>query len=135
MQTLPLTFYPRMILGTMIGNHGTQSLKEASVFLRIIEKVRLSDKEQQETEFKQEGSQYSWKLPTSFYGNKDVELEADEAKALAAGLDGGMPVKVSDAEWLTKVVDQLRIAEPNSESKTEPKPITAKRLNGKEARA
>jgi hypothetical protein len=108
MQSLSLAYYQRVMLWNMIGNYSAPNLKEASVYLRIIEKIRLSDIEQVETEFTSTGNQYGWKLPAPSYGNCVVDLENEEAKALATAIESATPVRVIDAEWLSNMVAELR---------------------------
>jgi hypothetical protein len=107
MQSITLSFSHRIIVWNMVGNYNAPSLKEASIFLRIIEKIRLSDTEQQETEFRTVGGQYLWRLPSPEYGGKTVALEIDETRSLAAALESS-PIRVADAEWLQKLVDDLK---------------------------
>ena len=111
MQSLTLPFYQRVFLWNVIGNHAAPNLKEASVGLRVIEKLRLTDEEQLESEFAVNGQQYGWKLPDPDYGTKTVDLETDEGKALAAAIEAA-PTRVMDAVWLQPIVDQLT-ASPN----------------------
>jgi hypothetical protein len=114
MQSLNLSFYQRVLLWNMVGNHAAPNLKEASVGLRIIEKIRLSDQEQIDTEFTTNGQQYGWKPVSPTYGDITVELETDEAKSLAAVIEAPQqPVLVRDAEWLEKMVKELTTASPN----------------------
>jgi hypothetical protein len=75
----------------MCGNHNAANLREASVFLRIIEKLRLTEQEQREIEFTSNGQSYNWKPQLNGYATKSVELESDEAKALAAAIELGYP--------------------------------------------
>jgi hypothetical protein len=49
MQSLDLLFHQRVLLWDLLGNYHVQTLKEASVFLRILEKLRITDQEQTET--------------------------------------------------------------------------------------
>jgi hypothetical protein len=107
MQSLRLEFYQRIYLWNLVGGHTAPSLKEAAVFLRIIEKLRLSDAEQRESEFTNNGAQYVWKPVSPEYGCKTVELETDEAKALAAAIETS-PLRVNDAVWLDPIVTWCR---------------------------
>lgn len=107
MLNLKLEFYQRVYLWNTIGNHNAPSLKEASVFLRIIEKVRLSDQEQRDTGFGIVEGRYGWNPPSPDYGLKAVELEDEEAKALATALEAS-PLRVNDALWLDPLVKELQ---------------------------
>lgn len=107
MTTVTLPLYQRIMLWSLVGNHNAANLREASVYLRLIEKIRLTDEEQTKTEFTTNGQSYNWKPMLNGYGTKSVELETDEAKALAAAIDSATPVRVADAGWLQKIVDDL----------------------------
>ena len=107
MQNLSLDFYRRVMLWQLVGSHPAPSLKEASVFLRIIEKLRLTDAEMLASQFVQDGGRFSWRLPEPEYGTRTVELENEEAKALVTAMEGQNPVRVSDAEWMLKVISEL----------------------------
>jgi len=96
----------------MAGNHNAGNLKEASVFLRIINKLRLSDEEQAKTEFALNGPQYTWKPQPNGYGTKTIDLEGDEAKALILAIEALTPMRVADAIWLAPLVDELKAAAP-----------------------
>jgi len=111
MQSLTLPFYQRIMLWNVIGSHAAPNLKEASVGLRVIEKLRLTDQEQTESEFTINGQQYNWKLPSETYGTKTVDFEGDEAKSLAAAIEAA-PTRVIDAVWLQPIVDKLKVS-PN----------------------
>jgi hypothetical protein len=106
MQSLTLPFYQRVFLWNVIGNHAAPNLKEASVGLRVIEKLRLTDEEQLESKFAVNGQQYGWNLPDPDYGTKTVDLETDEGKSLAAAIEAA-PTRVMDAVWLQPIVDKL----------------------------
>ena len=107
MQSLTLPYYQRVMLWNMLGNHQAANLKEASVYLRVIEKVRLSDQEQIDSEFTNTGQQYGWKLPHPTYGTCDIDLENEEVKCLSTAIESAAPVRVIDAEWLSSLVSQL----------------------------
>jgi len=106
MQSLDLKFYQRVYLWSTVGNHSAPSLKEAAVFLRLIEKLRLSDAEQRESEFTAVGDKYLWKPLAPDYGLKTIELEDEEARALVAVIEAA-PLRVNDASWLTPLVTQM----------------------------
>jgi hypothetical protein len=108
MQSITVTFPQRIILWNMVGNHNATSLKDASIYLRILDKVRLTDQEQVETGFTIVGQQYSWQQMPNGYGTRDVNLEVDETAALAAAIETATPVRVADAAWLVNLVFQLR---------------------------
>ncbi len=114
MQKLTVNFYQRVMLWQMIGGHPTKSIKEASVHLRVIEKIRLTDKEMLTSQFFQENERSTWKLPDINYGVKNLELETDEAKALIETLEAPAPVRVSDAQWMLKLVDELNAGLPSA---------------------
>jgi len=121
MQSIFLNYYQRVLIWNMIGAHPAPGLKEASVLLRVIEKVRLSDRETIDTEFRPDGPNLSWKLPENGYGDKVIELENEEATALAGVIENTRPIRVADAGWLLKIVAQLS---------TSPKTVEAFAVDG-----
>lgn len=109
MQAADITYYQRVILWLMIGSHQAANLREASTYLRIIEKVRLTDQETRDSQFLQlESGQCSWRLPAPGYGDKCVELEDSEATALIAAIETASPVKVIDAAWMERLISALK---------------------------
>jgi len=112
MQSVLLPFYQRVMLWNMCGAFPAPSLKEAAVVLRVIEKVRLTDRESIESDFRAEGGQVAWRLPSPAYGEKLVELENEEAKALAGVIVEHRPVRVMDAEWMLRLIDELNGVAP-----------------------
>jgi hypothetical protein len=92
----------------MLGIHPAPNLKEASVFLRLIEKIRLSDQESLESKFQSMGNQISWNLPSNGYGNKRIEIEDSEANSLTLCIEQASPIRVNDATWLQELVDSLK---------------------------
>src|SRR5262245_58472231 len=101
MQNIFLSFQQRVTLWLLVGNHQVSNLREASVHLRIVAKVRPTDRERMETSWAQDTQSFGWRLPTPLYGQRDIELEDEEAAALAQAIEQASPVRVSDAEWLT----------------------------------
>ena len=51
MESLNVTYYQRIILWGQVGNYEAPNLNETAVFLRLIEKLRLTDQETLDTEF------------------------------------------------------------------------------------
>jgi hypothetical protein len=109
MTHIHLTYHQRIHLALLIGNHQVKRIQEASVLLRLLEKIRLTDEEMRDTQYlHNERGQISWTLPSPDYGERDVELESGEAQGLAAILDAVENVRVSDAEWMCRLVEELR---------------------------
>jgi len=106
MTQLHLNFYQRVMIWNLIGAHQVPNLKEAATYLRVIEKVRLTDEELTRSEFVNEGGRMSWRLPDRDYGSKTINLEQEEAKAIATALEQA-PVRVSDAEWMLHLTHTL----------------------------
>lgn len=106
MQTIPLNFYQRVMLWSHLGSIHVEKLRDASVYLRMIEKLRLTDTEITETQFLANGPQFSWQLPNAAYGSRMVEFEAEEITALAGAIEKIQGIRVSDAEWMLKLVEQ-----------------------------
>ena len=109
MQSLLVTYYQRVMLWNMVGAFQVSSLSAASVYLRLIEKLRLTDQEVTETQFVMDGPRFSWKLPKDNFGDKTIELENSEGDALIKMLeDGPAPIRISDVSWMKKIVATLQ---------------------------
>lgn len=119
MMSINFNWYERIVLWMRIGAMPVPNINAANVFLRILDKLRPSEQEQQDTKLSIEGLNYRWVLPHHQYGDKQIEFENEEAKALADGLDNHpMEVRVSDAAWMLRLLAQLRapvaVAEENA---------------------
>lgn len=108
MQHLALTFYQRLTLWHLVGNHAAPNLKEAATFLRIIEKIRLTDAEMAETQYVEEAGRCFWRQPSPDYGACTIALENEEAKALTSAIETAQPVRVNDAQWMLDAVERLK---------------------------
>jgi hypothetical protein len=108
-----VNWYQRISLWSRIGSIPAPTLKEASVFLRILDKVRPTDEESKVAKLTATNNGYAWsQLPSIEYGSRQVELEDEEAKSLADALDTHpQPVLVADAAWMLLLLERLR-AEP-----------------------
>jgi hypothetical protein len=112
MTHIHLSFYERLGIANIVGQHQVPRLREAAILLRILEKVRITDTEMSEAQFKAVGSdQVSWRVPSPRYGERDVALEAEEAQALAQVFDAVENIRVSDAAWICRLADSLRPVE------------------------
>ena len=111
MKKLLLTFYQRVLLSNLIGAHSCDNIRSASVFVRLLEKVRLTDIEAAESQFAADGAQMSWRLSHPNYGTKDLDLETDEAAALSETIEKAQGIRVADALWMAKLADELKPVE------------------------
>ena len=105
-----LTWYQRMVLWNRIGSAPVPSIKEADTYLRIISKIRPTDEEQRDAQLTAVGGGYVWKPTESGWGDRSVELEDEEAKALVACLSTAQPgqvISVRDAEWMIPLIKQI----------------------------
>src|SRR5215467_13659393 len=106
--TVTLSFYSRVMLSQIIGNYPAANLKQASVYIRILDKMRITDPEVAATGMVVKDSRIHWELPTPDYGDKEVSFEIEEAAAIVVALDNSpLPIKIGDAVWMTKLVDDL----------------------------
>lgn len=111
MQTTHLTYYQRVMLWSHLGGIQVEKLRDAAVYLRILEKVRLSDQEVTETQFVMDGPRFSWRLPEADYGSRTIDLEHEELAALAGAIEKVQGCRVSDAEWMLKLAEACVAAE------------------------
>lgn len=108
MTSLFLTYFQRVMLGSIVGGHQVPNLKMASIYLRIIEKVRLTDEEVTASQFIQDQAKSTWVLPELGYGDMVIEFEGDECKAIVDAIEAAQNIRVSDAGWLNKMIDSLK---------------------------
>lgn len=114
MKVVKLLWYERMYLWHRLGMVQAPTIKDAAVYLRIIDKIRPSDQETIDTKLATDGrGGYRWEPgPSIGYGDREVELENEEAAALTKGIDTHpQPVLVADAAWLLRLLGQLVIEE------------------------
>ena len=110
MTDIRLSFYERISIWNLIGNYQAPRLKDVAVLLRVMEKVRPTDKEMEEAQLVQKDSQMSWQIPRPGYGDRMVALEAEEAAALAQVFDSIENVRVSDGAWICRLMESLQAA-------------------------
>ena len=96
MTHIHLTYYERVSVWNLIGNHQVPRLREAAVLLRVLDKVRPTDEEIRETKFSAKGDgNVTWTATSPQYGERDIALEAEEAQALTQVFDGIENVRVN----------------------------------------
>lgn len=125
MKEIKVNFYQRITIWMMLGNHQCRNLKETSTFLRLHDKLRLTDDEMRDTQFVLDGMQYRWRLPSMDYGERTVELADDEATALVQAFDAVEGVRVTDAFWINALIDPLRPPAPIEKSAEKPIEVAA----------
>lgn len=111
MTDVVLTFYERVSLWNMIGNYQAPRLADVAVLLRVLDKVRPVDFEVSATDLTITDGQMSWRLPEPDYGERAVELEAEEAAMLIKVFEGLQGIRVSDGAWICRLMEQLRPVE------------------------
>lgn len=112
MTDVVLTFYERISLWSMIGNYQAPRLADVAILLRVLDKVRPADFETREAAFAVADGQMSWRLPNPEYGQRAVELEDEEAAALLKVFESLQGVRVSDGEWICRLMERLQPATP-----------------------
>jgi hypothetical protein len=117
MKHIDLTWYQRISLWNRIGTVQAPSLKEAAVYLRILDRIRPSDAEQQTTKLTTTEKGFGWTLPYADFGVRSIELEDEEAAALIKGLETHpAPLQVSDAAWMLELIAGLQPEKPTEEA-------------------
>ena len=113
MKIIPINWYERMVLWSRVGSMQAPNLQQAHVCLRILGKLRPSEEEVKVANLEMTEGNFRWRLPSVEYGSLQLELEDDECKALADGLDNHpQPVMVSDAAWMLELLEKLRAQPP-----------------------
>jgi len=113
MLSVHVNFYQRIVLWNLTGNAQVGNLRDAAPYLRLVEKFRPSDEEMRDTQFRlEEVTGYRWISPGPNYGDREISLEADEQSKLIEALESQQGVKVADAAWQFKLLDQLKATAP-----------------------
>lgn len=107
MTTISLSFYQRFHLENTVGAFPVPNIKAARTFIRLLDKVRLTEAERREARFETTGSSASWHLPHPNHAQKSIELDDTEAQGLARAIENFENVRVIDAEWLVPLLEQL----------------------------
>lgn len=107
MKTTTLNFYERIVLGEIIGQQEGR-LADIAVYLKILDKVRLSEQERKESQMKVDDGQLKWMLPEAEYGMIVAEFEDEEARRLAQLLESWPKVTIRDAGWIGRVSAELK---------------------------
>ncbi|HNY39480.1 MAG TPA: hypothetical protein PKJ41_03765 [Bryobacteraceae bacterium] len=117
MKTTTLNFYERIALAALVGAQGGRTA-ELSTFLRIYEKVRISEEERGATDLVQQGDRVEWKLPSPAFGTRSVGLEQEEAEALSGIIEDFLStvekITVEEVAWRRRVVGDLKRKAPES---------------------
>lgn len=117
MISLDLTWYQRISLWMRIGAVQAPNMQIAYVLHNVIEKIRPSDREREESRLTATQGGYTWLLPdlNLEYGGLTVEIESEEAEQLALVLENppqGMTVLVADMVWIVPMIRRLKAASP-----------------------
>jgi hypothetical protein len=108
MARLHLNFYQRVTLWNLIGGYQAPNMRATLAFLELLKKIRPSDEELRDAQFRLEGAQYHWQQPYISFGEIDLQLGNEEAEALAQALEAQQAVKVADALWMFPILDELK---------------------------
>ena len=87
-------------------------MKDASTYLRILDKIRPSDEEKALCNFKATDTGCSWKQDLELnFGNKQLDLEDEEAEAIIKSLETDnniAQISIRDASWMCELVEDLK---------------------------
>ena len=108
---IDLDFYRRVLLWQICGNYQCERLKETAVFLKLYQRLELSNEEKRVSQFLVNGDRFSWRLPDLAYGTIRLSLDSEESAAMAKVMESFSPVRVTDAQWMTPLVEQLKAVE------------------------
>ncbi|MET0166349.1 MAG: hypothetical protein ABWY12_09735 [Burkholderiales bacterium] len=108
MAQIHLNFYQRIILWNLIGGFQAPNMESTRIFLGLLKKIRPTGEEMKAAHCVIEADQYRWLLPFASYGERDLELESDEANALAQALESQQAPRVGDAEWMFDLIDACK---------------------------
>lgn len=108
MTKLTINFHQRMGLWLRLGSAQVPSLREASVLIRIMERIRPIEPELKEVKYKQEGGQISYLLPEPTYGTMYYDFENDETEQLIECLNNHkQPFRIDEAAWMLALIKDL----------------------------
>ena len=107
MKTTTLSFYERIVITEIVGQQEGR-LADISAYLRILDKIRISDEERKESSLEVQDGQLRWQLPSTDFGTREVHLEDEEVRRLVQLLETWPKVTIRDAAWIGRVVSELR---------------------------
>jgi hypothetical protein len=105
MKQIHLTFPQRIAIWNIVGSFEAPRVGEAATYLRVFDKVRPTDVELRDSQFVREGNSLQWSQ--GFNGDRDIDLEDEEAAALVKALEAIGPVRIVDAAWILPLVKSL----------------------------
>lgn len=108
MINLNLNFHQRVGLWLRIGSAQVASLKDASILIRLIEKIRPKEHELKEVGFKQNEGRIEYVLKDLNYGIMTGEIEDDEAQKLIECLNThSQPFRIDEAAWMLALIEDM----------------------------
>ena len=111
MKITRVNWYERMNLWVRIGAINQPNVLAAHALFKVMDQIKPTEEEVQERNLRvTPDGQYTWDaLPDLEWGSKTLNLENDIAAALAKGIDEHpMGVRVSDAAWMFRVLEDLK---------------------------
>jgi hypothetical protein len=112
MVTLTLNFHQRITIWMRLGSVNAPSLREAGTFIKILDKIRPKEFEIKDTEYKVIEGGIQYRPPSIDYGLMNLELEDQDANLVRDALmDQKVPIRVDEADWLLKLLDQMKEAQ------------------------
>ena len=111
MKTTTLNFYERIVTAEIVGQQEGR-LADISAYLRILDKIRITEEERKSSNMEVADGQLRWQLPSQDFGSSQVMLEDQEARRLSDLLENWPKVTIRDVAWIERVVSDLKSERP-----------------------
>jgi hypothetical protein len=107
MKTTTLNFYERIVTAEIVGQQEGR-LADISAYLRILDKIRITEEERKSSNMEVADGQLRWQIPSQDIGSSQVMLEDQEARRLSDLFENWPKVTIRDVAWIERVVANLR---------------------------
>ena len=106
MRTTTQNSYEQIVTAEIVGQQEGR-LADISAYLRILDKIRITDEERKSSKMEVADGQLRWQLPSQSFGSSQVMLEDQEARRLSDLLENWPKVTIRDVAWIERVVSDL----------------------------
>lgn len=103
-----INFHQRVALWLRVGSYNVPSLRDAALFIRVIEKIRPREHEIKETKFTQADGRIEYLMPDPGYGTESYVFEDEEIKKVIECLHNHhQPFRIDEAAWILALIEDI----------------------------